>query len=51
MSATGSYEPSKVDPRTATTPMVFSSTWARAPAAVMWYVSPSMGTSRGSTSQ
>ena len=51
MSATGSYDPSNVEPRTATTPIVFSSQCASAPSAVMWYCSPSIGTSRGSTSQ
>ena len=47
----GLVQPSKVEPSTATTPMVFSSHWASAPATVMWYCSPSMGTRRGSTSQ
>src|SRR4029450_6841689 len=51
ISATGSYEPSNVDPSTATTPMVFSSQAAAAGPAVRWKVLPSMGTRRGSTSQ
>ena len=51
MSATGSYEPSKVEPSTATTAIVFSSQCATAASGVRWYVSPSIGTSRISTSQ
>jgi hypothetical protein len=43
--------PSKVEPRTATTPMVFSSQCATASTAVRWKRSPSIGISRGSTSQ
>ncbi len=35
-SATGSYEPSKVEPRTVTTPMVFSSHRSAAAAGSRW---------------
>lgn len=49
--ATGSYDPSKVEPRTATTPMVFSSHSSAAEAASRWKRSPSIGTMRASTSQ
>lgn len=40
-----------MEPRTATTPMVFSSQSAAADSASRWKRSPSMGTSRASTSQ
>ena len=36
MSATGSYDPSNVEPSTATTPIVFSSQAATARSAVRW---------------
>ena len=51
MSAIGSYDPSNVDPSTATTPIVFSSQYFTAASGVRWYVSPSIGASRISTSQ
>jgi hypothetical protein len=51
MSSTGSYEPSKVEPRIATTPIVFSSQRATASSADMCRRSPSIGTRRISTSQ
>lgn len=51
ISATGSYDPSKVEPRIATTPMVFSSQSPAAEAASRWKRSPSIGTMRASTSQ
>ena len=50
-SATGSYDPSKVEPSTVTTPMVFSSHSSAAACGSRWNRSPSMGTCRGSTSQ
>src|SRR5215469_11147105 len=49
--ATGSYEPSIVDPRTTTTPIVFSSHKATASGAPRWYRPGSSGTYRGWTSQ
>ncbi len=51
MSATGSYEPSKVEPSTAQTPMVFSSQRLTASSGERWNRSPSIGTRRISTSQ
>ena len=48
---TGSYEPSNVEPRIATTPIVFSSQSFTASSAERWKRSPSIGTSRISTSQ
>ncbi len=51
ISAIGSYEPSKVEPRTPTTPMVFSSHSATARSASRWKRSPSIGAVRGSISQ
>jgi hypothetical protein len=51
ISWTGSYEPSNVDPSTATTPMVFSSHSFTASSALRWKRSPSIGTRRISTSQ
>ena len=48
---TGSYDPSNVDPRIATTPIVFSSQTFTASSAERWKRSPSIGTSRISTSQ
>ena len=51
ISSTGSYEPSKVEPRIATTPIVFSSQSFTASSADMWKRSPSIGTRRISTSQ
>lgn len=47
----GSYEPSKVEPRTPITPMVFSSQRSAAACGSMWKRSPSIGTRRGSISQ
>ena len=51
ISLTGSYAPSNVEPRIATTPIVFSSQRATASSAESVKRSPSMGTSRISTSQ
>ena len=51
ISATGSYEPSKVEPRIATTPIVFSSQSLTASSAESVKRSPSIGTRRISTSQ
>ena len=51
ISSTGSYEPSNVEPRIAITPIVFSSQSLTASSADMWKRSPSIGTSRISTSQ
>jgi hypothetical protein len=51
ISATGSYAPSNVEPRIATTPMVFSSQRFTASSAESVKRSPSIGTSRISTSQ
>ncbi len=51
ISATGSYEPSNVEPRIATTPIVFSSQRWTASSADMLKRSPSIGTRRISTSQ
>ena len=48
---TGSYEPSNVEPRIATTPIVFSSQSFTASSAERLKRVPSMGTSRISTSQ
>lgn len=48
---TGSYEPSYVEPRMPTTPMVFSSQRSAAACGSRWKRSPSIGTIRGSTSQ
>ncbi len=51
ISRTGSYDPSKVEPRIATTPIVFSSQRLTASSAERLKRSPSIGTSRISTSQ
>ncbi len=51
ISATGSYAPSNVEPRIATTPIVFSSQRFTASSAERVNRSPSIGTSRISTSQ
>ena len=51
MSAIGSYDPSNVEPRIATTPIVFSSQSFTASSAESVKRSPSIGTSRISTSQ
>lgn len=48
---TGSYEPSKVEPRIATTPIVFSSHSFTASSAERLKRLPSIGTRRISTSQ
>ena len=50
-SAIGSYEPSKVEPRMPTTPIVFSSQSFTASSGERLKRSPSIGTSRISTSQ
>ena len=50
-SLTGSYEPSNVEPRIGITPIVFSSQSFTASSALRWKRSPSIGTSRISTSQ
>lgn len=47
----GSYEPSKVEPRIPTTPMVFSSQSSAAACGSRWNRPPSIGTCRASTSQ
>jgi len=51
ISSTGSKLPSNVDPKMATTPIVSSSQSGRASGAVRWNRSPSIGTTRASTSQ
>ena len=51
ISLTGSYAPSKVEPRMATTPIVFSSHSLTASSAESVKRLPSIGTSRISTSQ
>ncbi len=50
-SATGSYEPSIVEPMIATTPIVFSSHRATASGTPRWYRPGTKGTYLGSTSQ
>ena len=51
ISLTGSYEPSNVEPRMATTPIVFSSTSFSASSALSCNRPSSIGAYRGSTSQ